>query len=318
MSYKTKNIIKNVICVALVIAAIAGVFVIFSNKTKVIHPTFAAGSLDLSGKYVESETSLYTKDLIKCQGLTVTPDFETDTKYQIFWYNAGEEYLSCTSLLEEEYTSNVPSIAKYCRIVLMPNLEDELEEDDDFKFSLFNIPKFTSEITIRVAKLQNFEPENFFESARLKSEFFADSEHTITEDVTFVQNAYIKLKGNNTYSDLYSYTDALSEKTVEGYDVDEFNGYGVLKVNCSNVEVYQFTFENNSDYYYEVFFYDSNGVGIKGVKLTVNDKTIHKVEVPSSAEYMCINVFPENLEKGGDSVPFKLNEYFLRTYTSNY
>lgn len=140
---KMKSIISAVVAIVIILGCAAGAVAIFGNKTKSISPTFSAGSLDLAGQYVENNETLYTKELVDCLGMKVTPDFEYEGEYQIFWYNHDGIYLGCEEKTAEAFRDDVPSIARYCRIVLFPDLteaKENLAEDEEFKFNLIKFP----------------------------------------------------------------------------------------------------------------------------------------------------------------------------------
>ena len=75
--FKWKNIISFVLVGVLLVGAVAGLGSVFNKDTKTISSTaFAVGGINEKGNYVESKTSIYTKDMFECQGLSIEPDFE--------------------------------------------------------------------------------------------------------------------------------------------------------------------------------------------------------------------------------------------------
>ena len=67
-----------------IVGAIAGISALFREKDTNEQPkveisasAFSVGGLSSDGKYIETDGSIYTKDAFECQGLTITPDFET-------------------------------------------------------------------------------------------------------------------------------------------------------------------------------------------------------------------------------------------------
>ena len=121
-----KDILVIVLVVALAAGALLGVGTALTNKTKKVSPlVFERGALDANGLHVESKTSIYTKDLIECQGLEIEPDFEVSGTYQVFYYDTNKQFLGASALMDSQ-TDGVYNkgreypLAKYCRIVISP------------------------------------------------------------------------------------------------------------------------------------------------------------------------------------------------------
>lgn len=316
---RKKKIISAILSIVIILGCAAGAVAIFGNKYKDIHPTFTAGSLSAtSGEYVESETSLYTKNLVECKGITITPDFESDSTYQIFWYNRDGKFIGSENVTDGAFEGKTPTIAKYCRIVLTPDLTDELKEDKNFKFTLFNTGKYADDINVKVYRDQTFSPEDFFATAQKNSAFGVTGAGAINSNITFIKNATIDGYTDATEQQLKAYSSALVNKSIDGYDADEFNGYGVIKLYAENVSAYEFRFERipeNMKYF--VFFYRSDGTAVTPAEqILPESNSAYVIDVPAEADYVCINVYPEDMEDGGDVVPFVINEYMWRTYSA--
>ena len=85
---QVKSIATAVISIALVVAVIAGLGVLFTRETKRVSPTvFSVGGMNANGEYVNVTNSIYTKDFIECDGLVIEPDFEAQGSYQVFYYD---------------------------------------------------------------------------------------------------------------------------------------------------------------------------------------------------------------------------------------
>ena len=318
---KNKRIISAILSIVIILGCAAGAVAIFGNKYKDIYPTFTAGSLSAtSGEYVESETSLYTKNLVECKGITITPDFESDSTYQIFWYNRDGKFIGSENVTDGAFDGKTPTIAKYCRIVLTPDLTDELKEDKDFKFNLFNTSKYADDINVKVYRDQTFNPEDFFATAQKNSAFGVTGAGAgaINSNITFIKNVTIDGYVDATEKQLKPYSTALVNKSIDGYDADEFNGYGVIKLYAENVSAYEFRFgkiPENMKYF--VFFYRSDGTAVTPAEqILPESNSAYVIDVPAEADYVCINVYPEDMEDGGDVVPFVINEYMWRTYSA--
>ena len=157
---------KNVLIIALVavlgVGAVAGVAAIAKNDSKTISSTvFKRGAIDQNGFYVESENSLYTKDLIECQGLEIAPDFEATGTYQVFFYDAKKAFIGSTQVFDcsidgvyirgEEF-----AFAKYCRIMITPETpkDDYGNTIEDYKIKFYEVAGIANKFTISVNKSQ--------------------------------------------------------------------------------------------------------------------------------------------------------------------
>lgn len=144
---------KSILYIALALLLCAGIgFGIYkivdkTTTTEIRASAFSIGGLNANGKYKETKESIYTKDAFECQGLTITPKFESMVSYEVFFYNEDGEFLSNTGRMTTKYNT-VPAFAKYARIVITP-LEDE-------EISLLETNKYAKQLTIVVNKVQKF------------------------------------------------------------------------------------------------------------------------------------------------------------------
>ena len=141
-----KFIFGDLISFVLVIAIILGVasfaLSLSQKTTKTVSSlSFSVGSLNNDGSYKKSKTSIYTKELFECEGLTVTLDFEADLEYQVFYYVDKYTYVGRTGKMSEEYSrgDDCPE-AKYARIVITPELGDSKEEI--YSWEAFNYARY--------------------------------------------------------------------------------------------------------------------------------------------------------------------------------
>ena len=316
---KIKSIVSAILAITIILGCAAGAVAIFGNKTKSISPTFSAGSLDLAGQYVESTETLYTKELVDCLGLTVTPDFEYEGTYQIFWYNHDGIYLGCEEETSDTFNGTVPSIARYCRIVLSPDLteaKEELEEDEEFKFNFITAAEYAKGINIEIYRDQTFAPEDFFVTAKLEATTDISDVTTIATNYSYIRNATLNGFSDAEHNELVNFKTALTAVTLEGDDTDELNGYGVIKLHAENVEKYELIFGDMPDgAKYYVFYYDEAGNAVYPAEAIIPvDNTSYVLDIPVNTDYVCINVYPADLDKGGETVPFVINEYTYRVF----
>lgn len=215
---------------ALLLCAIVGgcvyAFVGTDNKDnmKKISPTFSLGGLDANGKYVETKESIYTKDAFECKGLTVTPEFESQVTYQIFFYDSTGEFISKTEKLEKVYKDEVDIVVTHARIVITPN---EDEDGNAVTMNVFNKSKYAKQITITVNKEQ-------------KQAVLVFDRIELTDDSMFTlkEGLYFDVDGSeHEHSDYNGYVFVASKKCsfyIDLTDVGDFM-YVIVKTDGSVV-----------------------------------------------------------------------------------
>lgn len=159
---KWDKIISAVVVVVLLVGCVAGLATIFNTKTTDVSDfNFKKGALDSTGYYVESDTSIYTKDLIECQGLVIEPDFEATGEYQVFYYDTNKNFIGSTDVLDAHLDGiyekgDTFSFAKYCRIVISP--DTPTDEDgypvEDWKIRFWEVTGYADDYKISVNKKQ--------------------------------------------------------------------------------------------------------------------------------------------------------------------
>lgn len=156
MKYKTKSIIKKVALALAGIVAVSAVGVgvaklveYMQDDLKTISPSFDVGNLGADGKYVNDESTLYTKEAFQCDGLQIKLDFDNEIDYQIFFYDDLDNFIESTEVLSAAYSETVHD--GYARIVIIPN------NDEDGKIGLTERLTYPGQMTIKVAKEQTSE-----------------------------------------------------------------------------------------------------------------------------------------------------------------
>lgn len=166
-----KSILLAVLVGALILGSVSGIVAIFNRDTTTVSTflSFDLGSLDENGIFVKSRTSIYSKDLIECKGLTIEPDFEAKGSFQVFYYDAAKNFLSSTEQLQAEdgiYEMEDDldlALAKYCRIVITPEpVDEDGKYITDFEIHWYEVSKYAGQFTIKVAKDQTFKYNDLF------------------------------------------------------------------------------------------------------------------------------------------------------------
>ena len=179
---KTKSIISGILLVAIIAGVLALAGSLLGKETKTISSTqFSVGGINDQGNYVESKTSIYTKDMFECQGLSIEPDFEATGTYKVFYYDSNKNFIGATDELNAEdgvYTKGDAFFsAHYARIMITPDVpvDEDGKEVEDFKIRFYEVAGYASDYTITVNKKQEFEVENYFLVDSTKVGMFIDS-----------------------------------------------------------------------------------------------------------------------------------------------
>ena len=167
MKRKTKSIIGVILLIATLIVAVAGISAISKKETKKIGSReFSLGAIDIeTGAFMKSDTTLCTKEKIACVGLEITPEFESTSSYQIYWYNMDDNYIGYTKEYSnrETFANAVPRNAWYCRIVITPStLDEDGKEIKDFKIKWYEVYRYANDIKVTVDKKQGSDAHNIY------------------------------------------------------------------------------------------------------------------------------------------------------------
>lgn len=144
MSRKLKIVIFTILTVVLLITTISIFTKIKNDDTKTLHLSFERGSLGTNGEYVETKESIYTKESFYCKGLKIKTDFESQVSYRLYFYDRLDNFISCTELLTDDYTSDSTLPKVKARIVITPLYDD--------KVGLFEIMTYRNDIKVEVSK----------------------------------------------------------------------------------------------------------------------------------------------------------------------
>ena len=154
---KIKKNIRNFFAVALAILVGAGVILGFvkigeklTSKTKEISPSYQIGGIDVSGKGTSAKDSIVTKEAFECQGLKITPDFNSNVQYQVFFYDVDDTFLESSEMLNETYNYCSP-LASHARVVIYPQPDDDGE---DVQVKWYQVRSYAKQLTIEVNRKQ--------------------------------------------------------------------------------------------------------------------------------------------------------------------
>ena len=150
---KMKTLLIVLSFVLSVITTIAVCFGI-ANATKttksVSKSEYVLGSVDESGKVIESKKSIVMENAKNVDGLTIDIDEENATvSYRVVFYGEDGEYLSTTESLETDYdATSTPETAETFRVVITPYQVD----GEDVKIGYFTINKYAKQLEITYNK----------------------------------------------------------------------------------------------------------------------------------------------------------------------
>ena len=129
------------------------------DKTKA-SSVFEVGGLDAStGKYVDTDTSIYTKNSFKAKGLEIKLDFDSNITYQVYFYDELGEFVSCSEVYDKGHKFYTPAYHEV-RILVTPVWDLKSTEDEQV-IKWYNVHKYSSQLEIRVDKNQNFTESDF-------------------------------------------------------------------------------------------------------------------------------------------------------------
>ena len=150
-----KSILITVLVVVLSLGAVSGVATLLGGETKTIHPMFTVGAINADdGTYLESVESLYTKDMIECNGLDIVLDFDANVKYQVFYYDEDGAFIEATDTLTVTDNFEVLEEAHFARIMITPDWDtiNADVEEPVCEIKWYQVGKYANQLTITVAR----------------------------------------------------------------------------------------------------------------------------------------------------------------------
>ncbi len=280
----TKKTVKNIVAVLLAIlisfGAIFGLVKLFSNNEtamKKVSPTvFSVGGLNVKGEYIDTDDTLYS-ELIECRGLTIEQDFESQSKYQVFYYDEDKDFIGRTDeFFQENYTLEKKyDTAKFCRIVINPmQLGDDSET---FKIKFWEVLGYADDLTIKVYEKQNYVSKDLIRNAIGKNQLIGHVNYVnYFEDGDFIfSNCEVSKEDGTNYVLWFT---ASTEVNLACLNVSEI---GSLKIDNTNNAITS-----------EIIFISESGAFVSSFSVEQSNKSI--VEVPTDAKYVLINYLISN------------------------
>ena len=162
-----KNVGKTVGIIALaavlVVGATAGIAALVNHEDDgfdKVSVRYEFGGLNDSGKYVESEATLYTKEGFEVEGRTVFADIDFDAQitYQLFYYDENDAFIESTAVLTDDYKEEAPDGAIYARVEITPVWSEDTKKDDQ-KVTWLNKGGFADQLKLNVSEAEEAEEE---------------------------------------------------------------------------------------------------------------------------------------------------------------
>lgn len=151
---KVFSVLSIILAILIVIGVASAIIFIRPKKTVQINSgDFVIGKITSNGEFMRSDDYICTNELIACDGLTVKPDYKTNNKFQIFFYDFNYRFVSCTDVLSDNYVflDSVPFV-EYCRIMILPDRDGK--NADSFKITAFTKASYVNDFEITVDKDQ--------------------------------------------------------------------------------------------------------------------------------------------------------------------
>lgn len=155
MRANSRNTIMITAIVLSIVALFSGVLGIFTPRSAKEGDTIGILSWELGtvsdvGKLKDSDESIRMKDMYAVKDMEITLDDKADITYDIVFYDEDKDYLSTLGGKNVDFDyEDAASVsgAKYFRVVIYPEVEDE---DDEIKLNIFNMYKYVKQIKVAV------------------------------------------------------------------------------------------------------------------------------------------------------------------------
>ena len=135
-----------VIGVLVLAAAVCLLFRMGSSQTytTLSATNYEVGALDETGAFKKNAGSFVSTGFYDVDGLSVKVEEDAELSYQLYFYDAEENFISATNNFGVTYNGIIPENAELFKIVITPTNDDDI--------STFDIINYSSDVTVRFYK----------------------------------------------------------------------------------------------------------------------------------------------------------------------
>ena len=153
---KLKKIGAIALCVCLIAGVFGGAMALFNRNNDELKLNYDIGGLTDDGAYVESDKTLYTKEAFECTDLTVRVEFDSNVKYQLFFYDDVDEFVSATEVYTKGANITLPEGATRVRVEITPIWGADVDTEDRV-IKWYNISEFANQLHIEASAIEDVE-----------------------------------------------------------------------------------------------------------------------------------------------------------------
>lgn len=166
MKKKSIKILLLVLGIIGALALVTGIVALTGRGDKaddgfeLVKAEFERGGLTDDGIYVETKSSIYTKNSFEVgEGIKVKLEFDSKVKYQVYFYTENDKFVEAS----EEYTTSqsvlpASETGTHARIVVTPIWDADVKADDQV-IGYFEVNKYAKNLTITYAPSVEAEAE---------------------------------------------------------------------------------------------------------------------------------------------------------------
>ena len=150
---QTKNILIIVVAALVLLATVGGVFAFVGHDSGTTL-NFTIGGLTDNGTYEESDGTLYTKEAVEIdEAFRVKLDFDSTIKYQLFFYDENDAFITATEVLTKTSTPEIPEDATSFRVEITPIWDADLKPDERV-IGRFEVNQYAKQLKIVVIEAE--------------------------------------------------------------------------------------------------------------------------------------------------------------------
>ena len=236
--FKRKNFWGKILSLALAlivgIGSIAGVTALVKHlrdEKKTISPVFWVGGLTEAGIYEETDDMIYTKNAFEAKGLEVKLDFDSNVKYQVFFYDELDKFVSCTEVYTESAKISVP-LECSARMEITPIWGPDAPLEKEIKW--YQVGKYASQVEIRVDKNQERMESDFTAYKLSDTTYFTKYEGQLfdIDSVQLIENAIIDtymFKHEDDYNKMYLRVENIDAIGDKGFTIVFVSADGTVR-----------------------------------------------------------------------------------------